>query len=127
MLSCISNMEKRLKEQLPFLEFIESRSTTKSQINTILNQITPEQIKVLCEVFLNIRYGTFQISEGDKYKLKRKIKFIRKLTTRRTTQSERKQLIVDDRNFVVSVIQKFLPVIKAAIEKKNGNGISPNK
>ena len=126
MLSCISNMEKRLKEQLPFLEFIESRSTTKSQINTILNQITPEQIKVLCEVFLNIRYGTFQISEGDKYKLKRKIKFIRKLTTRRTTQSERKQLIVDDRNFVVSVIQKFLPVIKAAIEK-NGNGISPNK
>ena len=83
-------MEKRLKEQLPFLEFIESRSTTKSQINTILNQITPEQIKVLCEVFLNVRYGTFQISEGDKYKLKRKIKFIRKLTTRRTTQSERK-------------------------------------
>ena len=119
-------MEKRLKEQLPFLEFIESRSTTKSQINTILNQITPEQIKVLCEVFLNIRYGTFQISEGDKYKLKRKIKFIRKLTTRRTTQSERKQLIVDDRNFVVSVIQKFLPIIKAALEK-NGNGISPNK
>ena len=72
MLSSISNMEKRLKEQLPFLEFIESRCTTKSQIDTILNQITPEQIKVLCEVFLNIRYGTFQISEGDKYKLKRK-------------------------------------------------------
>ena len=119
-------MEKRLKEQLPFLEFIESRSTTKAQIKTILNQITPEQIKVLCEVFLNVRYGTFPISEGDKYKLKRKIKFIRKLTTRRTTQSERKHLILYDRNFVVSVIQKFLPVIKAALGK-NGNGISPNK
>ena len=108
-------MSDRIVKQLPFLEFLESLNTSSNQVTAVLKHITPDQVKVLCELFLNIRYGTFKISEEDKNVFKRKIQVIRLLTTKKTAQSIRREVIARESKLIVTTLRRVLPYIKSKL------------
>ena len=112
-------MSERIVKHLPFLKFLESSNTSSNQVTTVLKYITPDQVKVLCELFLNIRYGTFKISEEDKKVFKRKIEVIRLLTTKKTKQSVRHDVIGRESKLIVTTVRRVLPYIKSNL---NTNG-----
>ena len=74
-----------LKTHLPFLQVLASSS--KLQTTALLKTLSKGQIKAICEVLINIRYGNIPLSDKDKKRLHRKRDFIQQLTTKTTTQT----------------------------------------
>ena len=99
------------KDHIHFLYFLASCSVTNEQRKAVLSKITPGQIRVLTEIFLNFRYGKIQVSDRDENSLRRKKKVIRKLTTRATTQADRKDIILNNFVLITKLLQTYLEYI----------------
>lgn len=110
-------MSQRLKDNLTLLELLSS--CAKSQIKSLLSTLSVDQVKILTEVLYNIQYATLPIPEDKLTYLQKKKSVIRKITTKGTSNRERKDLIVKN-SALISVILKFsLQDIKEIITNVN--------
>ena len=84
-------MTPSVKRHIAFIQLLASCS--KHQTTALISSMSKEQMNVLCEMLLNVQYGTIKLTEQDKKKLQRKKNIIRKLTTKTTTRKVRKSLL----------------------------------
>ena len=102
-----------VKTHLPFLEVLASSS--KQQAIALLNTMSKEQMNVICEVIINIRYGNIPMSDKDKKRLHHKRDFIRQITTKTTTQKVRRQLIEKESLLLISILKTHLDFLKTHV------------
>ena len=76
-----------------------------------------QQLKALCEVLINIRYGHLPLNDDIKKKWHKKKDIIRQLTGKKITQKQRKVVIGKEANLLTSTLKVVLPLLK----KKNNN------
>lgn len=67
--------------------------SNKSQAVAMLELITDEQLKMVCEVFSNIRHGIIPLEEKDLKLMKKNKNFIRQLTAQGIGRKRRKELL----------------------------------
>lgn len=106
-------MSSVVKAQSAFLELLATSS--KQQATALIKSMNKDQIKTICELLINVRYGNIPLTNKDKKKLSRKRNIIRELTSKTTTQKVRKQVIEREANLVIVIIKVILPHIKSLV------------
>ena len=102
-----------MEAQLPFLELLSSSS--KAQRLHLIGSMSGQQLKALCEVFVNIRYGYIPVSDSIKNKLQKKSDIISQLTTKSITQKKRKKLIEQEVHLLITTLKVVLPFLKTKV------------
>lgn len=97
-------MSQRIKNHLPLLELLSNCS--KTQVKSIIQSASVDQVKALVELFYNIQYGTIPIPEENLTFLKNKKGVIRRITSKGTGLKNRKALLASN-TVLVSTILKF--------------------
>ena len=77
--------------------------------------MTKSQLNAICEVLINIRFGSITINEKDKKKLQRKKNAIVQLTSKTTGVNVRKALIEKEVALILMIIKSILPKIKSLV------------
>lgn len=102
-------MSKLLKEQWYFIEFIHK--TTLLQSRLILGNITTTQIRVLCEIALNIELGNIQPIKS----LKIPKSFTDFMTKKSNSPSSKKRKILGNRKVVKRMIDIAYPSLHTVL------------
>lgn len=97
-------MSERIKKHLPLFELLHQCG--KTQMKSILQSSSSEQIKALVELVYNIQFGTINVPEEYLSHLKKKKSVIRQLTSKGVGLAERKSLLVKN-SALISTILKF--------------------
>lgn len=106
-------MSERIRNNLSLLEFLSTCSN--SQLKSVIPTLSSEQLKVLTEVFLNLQFGLIPVPEDKLTYLQNKKTVIRTITSKSTSQSERKELFHKNSALICSVLKFSLKEIKQII------------
>lgn len=106
----ISKMSEAVVAQVQFLEI--TSGSDKKQALSLLEVINDKQVKVICEILLNIRYGIIPLSDAEKKMLKRNKTLIMTLTTKGSTLKSRKLTVVKNKVIVWKILKIVLPKLK---------------
>lgn len=106
----ISKMSEAVVAQMQFLEI--TSGSDKKQALSLLEVINDKQVKVICEILLNIRYGIIPLNDVEKKMLKRNKTLIMTLTTKGSTLKSRKLTVVKNKVIVWKILKIVLPKLK---------------
>jgi hypothetical protein len=102
-------MSQLLKDQLPFLQFLNSQYSTAKQKEYVLNNLSGAQIDALTEIVYNLLAGNIPVAPTQRTQLRRYKKSLRLLGDSHLTQRLRKaEAKVAP---VTAIIKLTLPII----------------
>ena len=94
-------MGSRVRTHLGIFELLAT--APKPQVKAILQTLTKEQMNVICEGIINIRYGNVLLGEEGKSKLYRKRVVICKITTKTAGLKLWRQLLEKDIPLIILI------------------------
>lgn len=111
-------MSARLCKHLPLLKLLHK--ATPKQRRLILQSASDELILTLCEVALNILYGTIPLSPKDYRKLKRRKADIKLVSDKKIGISVKKRIFNQKGGFLLPLLSIAVPFISSLIASKQG-------
>lgn len=105
-LSFSLEMDRAIGPHLPFLQLL--CTSNQKQRKTLLNIITQDQLRVLCELVLNIYYGNLPVSKHYIERLARQKKFIQVLVDRKFKNNHKKRLIVKNEGILPFLLKPLV-------------------
>lgn len=111
-------MSARLRKHLPLLKMLH-KATPKQRL-LILQSASDELILTLCEVALNILYGTIPIRPKDYRKLKKRRAEIKLVADKKISLSAKKRVLNQKGGFLLPLLSVAVPFISSLIASKTG-------
>ena len=99
----------RVKRHLPVLEYL--RDLNESERRNFVKNASPELLKTISEISLNILKGGLELPSGDIQKLKKYKKQIISLSAKRPSCVTRRKICAQRGGFLGSLISVALPLI----------------
>ena len=88
-----------------FLNLLDSTHTTQQR--ALIKTLSPEQLRTLCEILLNIVEGTLDISSYVKNYFKRKSRVIKRLLNKNTSKKNKQSLLLKNIKLLKYIIKTF--------------------
>lgn len=111
-------MSAKLCKHLPLLKMLHK--ATPKQRRLILQSSSDELILALCEVALNILYGTIPISRQQYQKLKKRKSEIKFLANKKIGITAKKQVFNQNGGFLLPLLSVAVPFISSLISSRQG-------
>jgi len=107
-------MGERVKQQLPFLQFLTICSD--KQVQALLDTISEDQANAISAIFKNIHLKNIPISKRDETVLFKKIKSIILLTSSDSSYSKRASIIKTEASLIIHILKKNIDEIIDILE-----------
>ena len=108
-------MSKQVRVNLPLVNFLLYAKTPK-QFKAVLTTLTEEQVKVLCEIAVNILYGVISISNSHKQHLKKHAKKLEFLGDSSNSLKKKKLFLERHPAILQAVLTAAKPVLKSLLQ-----------
>ena len=107
-------MSNCLKRNLLFLHFL-NESSNKKQIQALLKNITPDQMKVFTEICNHLLCGHCKMDKTDRIILRRNINSLKKIASTKNSFKTKKKMIINQRGG--GIFKNLLPVMLKTVLK----------
>lgn len=104
-----------LQNSEPFLRLL-ARSSAKRR-KALLNQVTRDELKSLCEICLNILKGNIPLDDKTYHKLKRHKAKLRTLANKKIPVKQKKKVVNQHGGFIGTVAAIALPLLASLLKK----------
>lgn len=111
-------MSDRLCKQLPLLKLLHKAKPKQRRL--ILQSASNELILALCELALNILYGTIPLDPGQYRKLKRRKAEIKFVADKKIGISAKKKVFNQSGGFLLPLLSVAVPFISSLIASRQG-------
>lgn len=103
-------------------DFLQLLCTGNKKLKkTLIQNGTPDQIKSICEIILNLLRGNIKLTDEELDKLKKKKKILRQLSKKNQSSKKRKILIQKGgflQFLIPALISGLATIVSSAIEKQ---------
>ena len=104
-------MSKNIRQNRYFLHFLqEAKSPTQKKL--LLQSVTPEQLKVLTEIFYNLLHSDFPLSKQQLQSLRKHKKVLRFLGNKSNSTLRKKRLLKKSLTVIDLVLKIVGPLLK---------------
>lgn len=104
-------MSQRIRKNSIYLQLL--LKTHKSQQKALLNSISPDQLKAISEIALNILHGGLPLSSSQKKRLTPYRKAIRLIGHKKSSQKSKKRTLIKNIKVLIILLKSAETILKS--------------